>query len=565
MRKREALMDEFSDPSPKKLLDDDDEETSDFIEHKKSTKKKSSSKTKNQHNRTFSSSSTGSTGSGGGEITQSSTSSTGSPVGGGYQSSGIYDGDSSPVVTSDNYDNNRLNYSASNSNIDKYKGISSRDMGKVNSMPSISESYENSSSSSYSNDPRIGTMKNNYYEQARKRQNEESGPYILQVIADMLKYIYSSITETANIGGSRLTSAVSGMNFRQNQSNANPRAGGDFPSPEIYLEPEKKQILEQFKKYCSKKFDIENDKHQKLLFSLYKCCTQKKTILTEGEHWKFLGFQNTKPETDFRGAGILGLRNLLYFSKHYKKRFKNYFGKCTNEISVTDDGTFTSYPFVIAGLNVTMLLLSFLGIGFQASKVHNVTAKKNFIELLTSGRGKPVLEEDEDEEEDEDSTPVVTEGTLLSFDDIPEQKPKKKGINILDDEISPVVWDNNSLSWDEPNSATSSKNVAAGSNTKKSTAGTKLVPASPVKISQKTEKKKKPKAKTETHQFNLDLFNEMYVVGFTCLHREWHRTKATYFDFGRVLDNARKHLEDLLELRFNSFGDVKEFNQSLKN
>ena len=302
-------MDEFSDPSPKKLLDDDDEETSDFIEHKKSTKKKSSSKTKNQHNRTFSSSSTGSTGSGGGNVTfgygkkqqhtrtQSSTSSTGSPVGGGYQSSGIYDGDSSPVVTSDNYDNNRLNYSASNSNIDKYKGISSRDMGKVNSMPSISESYENSSSSSYSNDPRIGTMKNNYYEQARKRQNEESGPYILQVIADMLKYIYSSITETANIGGSRLTSAVSGMNFRQNQSNANPRAGGDFPSPEIYLEPEKKQILEQFKKYCSKKFDIENDKHQKLLFSLYKCCTQKKTILTEGEHWKFLGFQNTKPET----------------------------------------------------------------------------------------------------------------------------------------------------------------------------------------------------------------------------------------------------------------------------
>ncbi|KAF0984203.1 hypothetical protein FDP41_007380 [Naegleria fowleri] len=586
------------------------------IEHKNT--KKNSTKTKthtsklnrnnmnSNHNRSFSSSSTGSNHSSSAEPivsfgygkhkrTQSSNIVAESPIpGGGYQSSSLYDSSPSTPTTTTTFKSQSNNtksshHAPSSSSFDKYQGFGSKDLPKTKSVPALAHS--SSRNNEESDDPHIGTMKDNYYEIARKRQNEESGPYILQIIADMLKYIYTAVTETAVAGSTKISSAVSGIGTRRN---SDAKAGGEFPQAEIYLEPEKKIILDKFKQYCSKKFDIQNEKHQKLLFALYKACTQKKTTLTEGEHYKFLGFQNTKPETDFRGAGILGLQNLLYFSKHYKKRFKTYFTKCTAKMEVTEDGTFTSYPFVIAGLNVTMMLLSFLGIGFQANKVHNVTAKKNFIELLATEKGKPAIEEDDDDEDEDEgasssSTPQTTvEGTLLSFDDIPTiqpQQPPKKSLNILTDDISPLVWDNSALpSWDaspniksnsssNPSSSSSQHQAKKPSNantmndTSSSSSGKKNPTSLQVSIPSKQKqvaKKVKSKPKKQ-YEFNLDLFHEMYVVGFTCLHREWYKTKATYFDFNRVLANARKHVEDLLELKFNTYGDVKEFNQSIKH
>lgn len=35
--------------------------------------------------------------------------------------------------------------------------------------------------------------------------------------------------------------------------------------------------------------------------------------------WKQFGFQSTNPRTDFRGAGILGVRNLIYFARNYQE------------------------------------------------------------------------------------------------------------------------------------------------------------------------------------------------------------------------------------------------------
>ena len=35
------------------------------------------------------------------------------------------------------------------------------------------------------------------------------------------------------------------------------------------------------------------------------------------EGWKDYGFQNENPRTDFRGSGILGLKQLIYFTSKY--------------------------------------------------------------------------------------------------------------------------------------------------------------------------------------------------------------------------------------------------------
>ena len=36
-----------------------------------------------------------------------------------------------------------------------------------------------------------------------------------------------------------------------------------------------------------------------------------------GPHWKEIGFQGSDPSTDFRGAGLLGLQNLVDFASRY--------------------------------------------------------------------------------------------------------------------------------------------------------------------------------------------------------------------------------------------------------
>ena len=38
-----------------------------------------------------------------------------------------------------------------------------------------------------------------------------------------------------------------------------------------------------------------------------------------GAHWKEIGFQGTDPKTDFRGMGLLGLHNLVYFCQCHNK------------------------------------------------------------------------------------------------------------------------------------------------------------------------------------------------------------------------------------------------------
>jgi hypothetical protein len=37
------------------------------------------------------------------------------------------------------------------------------------------------------------------------------------------------------------------------------------------------------------------------------------------KQWSEIGFQGDDPSTDFRGMGLLGLENLLFFSTHYNE------------------------------------------------------------------------------------------------------------------------------------------------------------------------------------------------------------------------------------------------------
>jgi hypothetical protein len=262
------------------------------------------------------------------------------------------------------------------------------------SYQSSAISPNTSSPTTTSSSSHIGTMKSNYYQIARQQQQQQQQQQqanswnLVEVIADMLRYIYTTIVPTPN----------------NNNNNKH-----EFPQPELSFDATTSSQFEIFKKFAFEKYDTNNSKHESELLDLWNVCMnykkKKKSNRTElsgriSADWKQIGFQGTNPATDFRGSGILGLDNLLYFAHKYPDKFHSMFTRTRQ--------TSTSYPFVIAGLNVTMLLHDILGIGMHAKKCKNFASRRKFIEMLVNTT---------DEVDIHTNTNRVKEANLLNFDD----------------------------------------------------------------------------------------------------------------------------------------------------
>eukprot|EP01114_Cavostelium_apophysatum_P002752 TRINITY_DN1243_c0_g1_i1.p1 TRINITY_DN1243_c0_g1~~TRINITY_DN1243_c0_g1_i1.p1 ORF type:complete len:1135 (-),score=369.28 TRINITY_DN1243_c0_g1_i1:198-3602(-) len=75
-----------------------------------------------------------------------------------------------------------------------------------------------------------------------------------------------------------------------------------------------------------------------------------------GEHWKQMGFQGKRPETDFRAAGIMGLKHLLYISETYGDEFREIV-----RFQNTKEALGEQYPVCAAGINVSIMLMTAFG------------------------------------------------------------------------------------------------------------------------------------------------------------------------------------------------------------
>ena len=87
-----------------------------------------------------------------------------------------------------------------------------------------------------------------------------------------------------------------------------------------------------------------------LLDSLHPAVSTAEASIDRGTlvtaNWKRFGFQGNDPATDFRGAGVLALRNLLYVAEVCPMLTRAMLAE--------------EYPFAIAGTNITMTLLNIL-------------------------------------------------------------------------------------------------------------------------------------------------------------------------------------------------------------
>ncbi|KAJ7326935.1 hypothetical protein JRQ81_016694 [Phrynocephalus forsythii] len=67
-------------------------------------------------------------------------------------------------------------------------------------------------------------------------------------------------------------------------------------------------------------YNSDNKEHEEQLMELWNLLMPHEKLKARiTKQWCDIGFQGDDPKTDFRGMGMLGLTNLLYFSKHYPR------------------------------------------------------------------------------------------------------------------------------------------------------------------------------------------------------------------------------------------------------
>lgn len=141
--------------------------------------------------------------------------------------------------------------------------------------------------------------------------------------------------------------------------------------PQISSEIQAK--IDSWKKLVLTPYDSQNPQHERALQSFWKICRPNESLESRSSpQWKTIGFQGVDPATDFRGAGILGLRCLVYFGIKHPETFHKMLA--AEHRSSTQE----SYPFAIAGLNIVMMLFEILGWGFKKLE-QNPKARKHLV------------------------------------------------------------------------------------------------------------------------------------------------------------------------------------------
>lgn len=100
-------------------------------------------------------------------------------------------------------------------------------------------------------------------------------------------------------------------------------------------------------------YDSDNPQHEKLLLKLWSLLMPTKKLKARiSKQWADIGFQGDDPKTDFRGMGILGLINLVYFSENYTRE--------AHQILSRSNHPSLGYSYAIVGINLTEMAYSLL-------------------------------------------------------------------------------------------------------------------------------------------------------------------------------------------------------------
>ncbi|KAK3783684.1 hypothetical protein RRG08_025308 [Elysia crispata] len=114
------------------------------------------------------------------------------------------------------------------------------------------------------------------------------------------------------------------------------------------------QIIVQAENLRKTKFSSDNEDHEEKLTKLWHLYNADGAVLPSrvGHHWTEIGFQGDDPATDFRGMGLLGLEQLIFFAEIYPQQ-------ALNVLSQSRHPQF-GFSFAIVGINMTEMCVTLL-------------------------------------------------------------------------------------------------------------------------------------------------------------------------------------------------------------
>ncbi|XP_065632999.1 uncharacterized protein LOC112018015 isoform X1 [Quercus suber] len=152
--------------------------------------------------------------------------------------------------------------------------------------------------------------------------------------------------------------------------------------PSFDLTPAQEECLQKLQSRIDVAYDSSIPEHQEALRALWNASFPEEELRgLISEQWKDMGWQGKDPSTDFRGGGFISLENLLFFAKNFPKSFQDLLRKQEGDRSVWE------YPFAVAGVNITFMLIQMLDLESDNS-VFNCTVKPrtlvgaNFLKFL---------------------------------------------------------------------------------------------------------------------------------------------------------------------------------------
>ncbi|XP_029915293.1 ELMO domain-containing protein 2 isoform X2 [Myripristis murdjan] len=116
-------------------------------------------------------------------------------------------------------------------------------------------------------------------------------------------------------------------------------------------------------------FDSEKLEHETMLLKLWDLLMP--TVKLESrvtKQWGDIGFQGDDPKTDFRGMGLLGLINLVFFSENYTD--------AARQVLFHANHPKLGYSYAIVGINLTEMAYSLLKSGALKPHFYNTILGK---------------------------------------------------------------------------------------------------------------------------------------------------------------------------------------------
>ncbi|CAM9520813.1 unnamed protein product [Lampetra planeri] len=149
-------------------------------------------------------------------------------------------------------------------------------------------------------------------------------------------------------------------------------------------------LTKEVEEIRKERYDSENKTHEEALLKLWALLMPEVTLKARiTKQWGDIGFQGDDPSTDFRGMGMLGLLNLLYFAEehttaarqvlshsHHPKygslQKKQLYSSATNEWLKKKHIKVLEFSYAIVGINITELAYTLLFAGAMKSHFYNI-------------------------------------------------------------------------------------------------------------------------------------------------------------------------------------------------